>query len=54
MLYNYTHRIEYKVKLFMLQLEKMVMKPEDVAKTIINNVITDINLTVADIIIKRN
>ena len=30
------------------------MKPEDVAKTIINNVITDTNLTVADIIIERN
>ena len=30
------------------------MKPEDVAKTIINNVTNDTNLTVADIIIERN
>lgn len=30
------------------------MKAEDVAKTIIDNVINDINLTVADIIIERN
>lgn len=30
------------------------MKPEDVAKTIIDNVINDTNLTVADIIIERN
>lgn len=30
------------------------MKPEDVAKTIIDNVISDCNLTVADLIIERN
>ena len=30
------------------------MKPEDVAKTIIDNVTNDTNLTVADIIIERN
>ena len=30
------------------------MKPSDVAKTIIDNVTNDINLTVADIIIERN
>ena len=30
------------------------MKAEDVAKTIIDNVINDINLTVADIVIERN
>lgn len=30
------------------------MKAEDVAKTIIDNVINDINLTVADIIVERN
>lgn len=30
------------------------MKPSDVAKTIIDNVTNDTNLTVADIIIERN
>lgn len=30
------------------------MKAEDVAKTIIDNIMNDTNLTVADIIIERN
>ncbi len=30
------------------------MKPSDVAKTIIDNVTNDTNLTIADIIIERN